>query len=125
MNQLNKNKNDLSNFDVDSIYGKLPPQAIDVEEAVLGALMLERDAIYKVSSIISEESFYKEEHQIIFRTVLQLSDAGQQIDLLTVTSKLKDNGNLQQIGGPAEITRLTRRVASSAHIEQHARIIAE
>ncbi len=119
------NKTNIPTFDVDSIYGKLPPQAIDVEEAVLGALMLERDAIYKVSSIISEESFYKEEHQIIFRTVLQLSDAGQQIDLLTVTSKLKDNGNLQQIGGPAEITRLTRRVASSAHIEQHARIIAE
>ena len=65
------------------------------------------------------------EHQIIFRTVIELSDAGQQIDLLTVTSKLKDTGNLERVGGPAYITTLTRRVASSAHIEQHARIIAE
>ena len=125
MNQSKKTKPEFSPVNIDAIYGKIPPQAIEVEEAVLGALMLERDAIFNVSSFISEESFYREEHQIIFRTVMELSDAGQQIDLLTVTSKLKDTGNLERVGGPAYITQLTRRVASSAHIEQHARIIAE
>jgi replicative DNA helicase len=121
-----RNQQPNSNLaDINSIYGKLPPQAVEVEEAVLGALMLERDAIYKVSSIISEESFYKSEHQMIYKTLLELSDAGKQIDLLTVTMQLKDTGQLEYIGGPAAITSLTRRVASSAHIEQHARIIAE
>lgn len=108
-----------------SEYGKLPPQATEVEEAVLGAVMLERDAIYKVQPIISEEAFYKDEHQKIYRTVLELSAANQPIDLLTVTRRLKDKGLLEDVGGPAEITRLTRRVASGAHIEHHARIIAQ
>lgn len=125
MNPSKKIKPDFTPVIIDNIYDKIPPQALEVEEAVLGALMLERDAIFNVASIVSEESFYKEEHQIIFRTILELSDAGHQIDLLTVTSKLNDNSDLVRVGGPAEITRLTRRVASSAHIEQHARIIAE
>ena len=110
---------------INALYGKLPPQATEVEEAVLGALLLERDAIYKVSGIIAEESFYKSEHQMIFRTVLELSESGKSIDLLTVTQRLKDNSLLEEVGGPAYITQLTRRVASAAHIEQHARIIAE
>jgi replicative DNA helicase len=110
---------------INALYGKLPPQATEVEEAVLGALLLERDAIYKVSGIISEESFYKSEHQMIFRTVLELSESGKSIDLLTITQRLKDNSLLEEVGGPAYITQLTRRVASAAHIEQHARIIAE
>ena len=125
MNHYGKSKPKSPIDSIDAMYGKLPPQAVDVEEAVLGALMLERDAIFKVASIISEESFYKEEHQRIFKTVLELSDSGQSIDLLTVTRKLKDLGLLEAIGGPAFITKLTRRVASAAHIEQHAGIIAE
>ena len=125
MNNYKKSKFQQPVTDIDVIYGKIPPQALDVEEVVLGALMLEADAIFKVSSFLCEESFYKEEHQIIYRTVLQLSDAGQKIDLVTVTTKLKDTGNLERIGGPATIMTLTRRVASAAHIEQHAKIIAE
>ena len=126
MQQQKKQKPNFQITDIDSVkYGKMPPQAIDVEEAVLGALMLERDAIYKVSSIISEDSFYKTEHQLIYKTILDLSDSGKQIDLLTVSIALRDSGLLEQIGGPAYVTSLTRRVASSAHIEQHARIIAE
>jgi replicative DNA helicase len=125
MNQPKNTKPQFTIQAIDAMYGKLPPQAVEVEEAVLGALMLERDAIYKVSSIISEESFYKSEHQLIFRTVLELSDSGKSIDLLTVTQRLKDNNLLEEVGGPANITTLTRRVASAAHIEQHARIIAE
>lgn len=126
MNQPRKTKPEFPSVSsIDAMYGKLPPQAIKVEEAVLGALMLERDAIFKISGILTEESFYKEEHQIIFRTIIALSDTGKKIDLLTVTVKLKDDGNLERIGGPAYITQLTRRVASAAHIEQHARTIAE
>ena len=125
MNQSRKTKPEFSPVNIDTIYGKIPPQAIEVEEAVLGALMLGENEIYKISGILSEESFYKEEHQIIFRAIIALSDAGKKIDLLTVTVKLKDDGNLEKIGGPAYITQLTRRVASAAHIEQHARVIAE
>jgi replicative DNA helicase len=110
---------------IDTQYGKVPPQAIEVEEAVLGAVMLERDAIFKVTPIIQSEAFYKEEHQKIFSTVEELAAGSHNIDLLTVTRQLKDKGILDQVGGPAFITHLTRRVASAAHIEQHARIIAE
>jgi len=125
MNQQKKPKSDFTPINIDTIYGKIPPQAIEVEEAVLGACMIEREAIYKLAPILSEESFYKEEHQIIFKTVLELSDSGKKIDLLTVTQHLHDKNLLVQIGGPGYITQLTRRVASAAHIEQHARIIAE
>ena len=128
MNQPKKTKPYFNTGAIDTInamYGKLPPQAVEVEEAVLGALMLERNAIFNVSSIISEESFYKSEHQIIFRTVLELSDSGKAIDLVTVTQRLKDNSLLEEVGGPAYIMQLTRRVALAAHIEQWARVIAE
>ena len=110
---------------IDAIYGKLPPQAVEVEEVVLGGVMLERDAIYKVTPIIQSEAFYKEEHQVIFKVVEELAAGSQTIDLMTVTQRLKDKGLLDQVGGPGMIMELTRRVASAAHIEQHCRIIAE
>jgi replicative DNA helicase len=110
---------------INTIYGKLPPQAIEVEEAVLGAVMLEQEAIYKVSPILAEEAFYKDEHQKIYRTVLELANINHKIDLMVVTQRLKDKGMLEEIGGPAYIMQLTRRVASAAHIEHHARIIAQ
>lgn len=108
---------------INTQYGKLPPQAIEVEEAVLGACMLERDAIFSISAIINTNAFYKDEHQKIFNSILELSSEGKNIDLLTVTVRLKDKGLLEEIGGPSYVTQLTRRVASSAHIEQHCRII--
>lgn len=121
-----KKQQEISNIEqINVAYGKLPPQAVEVEEAVLGAVMLERDAIYKVSPIVAEEAFYKNEHRIIYTVVLELAASNQRIDLLTVTQRLKDKSLLEEIGGPAYITQLTRRVASSAHIEHHARIIAE
>lgn len=111
--------------EVEAAYGKLPPQAVELEEAVLGAVMLERDAIYKVTPIIHAETFYKEGHQLIFKVVEQMAAESINIDLLTVSQRLKDNGLLDQVGGPGKITELTRRVVSAAHIEQHARIIAD
>ncbi len=126
MNQPRKTRPEITPVNVDAIiYGKIPPQAIEVEEAVLGALMLGENEIYKVSGILTEECFYKDEHRIIFRTIQELSDAGKNIDIITVSVKLKDENNLEKVGGPANITALTRRVASAAHIEQHARVIAE
>ncbi len=117
-----------SQFNIEQInaqYGKLPPQAIDVEEAVLGALMLERDAYVTVADIIKTDSFYKEENQKIFDAIRNLSEKEKPIDLLMVTQELKDREQLDEIGGPGYITQLTRRVASAAHIEFHARIIAQ
>ncbi len=110
---------------INAQYGKLPPQAIEVEEAVLGALMLERDAYVTVADIIDTNSFYKEEHQKIFDAIKKLSGKEKPVDLLMVTQELKDREQLDEVGGPGYITQLTRRVASAAHIEFHARIIAQ
>jgi len=104
-------------------YGKIPPQAVDVEEAVIGALMLERDAYLDVSNSLTPEMFYKESHQKIYTTILSMTARGGVVDLLTVTNELKNTGLLEEVGGPVEITRLTSKVASAAHIEFHARII--
>ncbi|MBW6535405.1 MAG: replicative DNA helicase, partial [Mariniphaga sp.] len=111
--------------EINAQYGKLPPQAIEVEEAVLGALMLERDAYVTVADLLDTPSFYKEEHQKIFEAIKELSSNEKPVDLLMVTQELKDREQLEEIGGPGYITQLTRRVASAAHLEFHARIIAQ
>jgi len=111
--------------EINAQYGKLPPQALEVEEAVLGALMLERDAYITVADIIDTDSFYKEEHQKIFKAIKHLSTHEKPVDLLMVTQELKNRKQLEEIGGAAYITQLTRRVASAAHIEFHSRIIAQ
>ncbi|MDD4108907.1 MAG: replicative DNA helicase [Prolixibacteraceae bacterium] len=111
--------------EINAQYGKIPPQALEVEEAVLGALMLERDAYVTVADIIDTSSFYKEENQKIFAAIKDLSFKEKPVDLLMVTQELKDRDELDAVGGPGYITQLTRRVASAAHIEFHARIIAQ
>ena len=123
-----KNYQQQNKMTVDQInaqFGKIPPQAIEVEQAVLGALMLERDAMHRVSDVIDTQSFYKEEHQKIFEVIKYLSTQQKPIDLLTVTQELKNRNLLDVVGGPIEITQLTSRVASAAHIEFHAKIIAQ
>lgn len=105
--------------------GKLPPQAIELEEAVLGALMLEKDALSAVIDILKPESFYKDTHQRIFRAIQRLFESSQPIDILTVTAQLRQNGELEMAGGAYAITELTNRVASAANIEFHARIISQ
>lgn len=125
MAERKKSTSQSSIEQINAQYGKLPPQAIEVEEAVLGALMLERDAYVTVADIIESRSFYKEEHQKIFDAIKKLSGNEKPVDLLMVTQELKDRSQLDEIGGPGYITQLTRRVASAAHIEFHARIIAQ
>jgi replicative DNA helicase len=105
--------------------GKIPPQAPDLEEAVLGAVMLEKDAILQIIDILKPESFYKEEHQKIFQAIVDLTSSNRAIDLLTVTEELRKKKQLDEVGGPVYITQLTSRVASAAHVEFHARIVAQ
>lgn len=106
-------------------YGKMPPQAVDLEEAVLGALMLERDAFSIVGGLLEPAAFYKESHQRIFRAIQKLFINDDPVDLLTVTEALKQSGELEQIGGAYYLAQLTSRVASAAHIEFHAKIIVQ
>lgn len=106
-------------------YGKLPPQATDLEEAVLGALMLDKEALTDVIDILKKESFYKEDHQSIYEAILDLFQKSEPIDILTVTQELKKKGTLEEVGGPFYIAQLTNRVASSANVEFHARIISQ
>ncbi|GMQ27415.1 replicative DNA helicase [Algoriphagus confluentis] len=108
-----------------NFLGKVPPQAVDLEEAVLGALMLEKDALTNVIDILKVESFYKESHKVIFQAILDLFTESQPIDMLTVTSQLRKNGALEVAGGAFYIAELTSRVASASNIEYHARIITE
>lgn len=105
--------------------GKLPPQALDLEEAVLGALMLEKDALSAVIDILKPDVFYKDAHQKIFEAIQVLFQKSSPIDILTVTSQLRQQGDLEMIGGAYYITELTNRVASAANIEYHARIISQ
>ena len=120
-----KNFPKKTNIDQALDYGKIPPQALDLEEAVLGAIMLEKDAIIAVMDIIRPESFYKDAHQKIFKAVLDLSQELQPIDILTVTEELRKRDELDLVGGPFYITQLASKVSSAAHIEYHARIIAQ
>lgn len=112
---------DLSTF----VYGKVPPQAIPLEEAVLGALMIDKDALTAVLDILQPESFYLDSHQLIYRAMLRLFERSQPIDLLTVTEELKKTAHLEAIGGPYYLVELTNKVASSANIEYHGRLIAQ
>lgn len=112
-------------FENTSMLGKIPPQATELEEAVLGALMLEKDALTNVIDILKVESFYKSAHQVIFQAILDLFTDTQPIDLLTVTNQLRKTGTLETAGGAFYITELTSKVASAANIEYHARIITE
>jgi replicative DNA helicase len=108
-----------------SEFGKLPPQALELEEAVLGALMIEKDAYYIVSELLRPESFYKNEHAKIYKAIMDLAFKQEPIDMHTVTEQLRKNGDIEEIGGPYYISLLTAKVASAAHVEYHARIIAQ
>ncbi len=105
--------------------GKIPPQALDLEEVVLGAMMIDKKGVDEVIDILSAEAFYKEAHQHIFEAIFQLFENSEPVDLLTVSSQLKKNQKLDVIGGDFYLISLTQKVSSSAHIEFHARIILQ
>lgn len=105
--------------------GKLQPQAPALEQAVLGALMLDKDALPVVIDILHPSSFYSDNHQEIYRAICKLFEKSQPVDLLTVTEELKKLGVINAVGGPFYLVELTNRVASSANVEYHARIVAQ
>lgn len=120
----NKNKNtpDINPM----LYGKVPPQAVEIEEVVLGAIMLEKDAIDVVSSTLPMDAFYSESNRLIYKAIISLHKKSHAIDILTVIEEMKREGDLEKIeSGSYYITRLTNNVTSSANIENHSRIILE
>jgi replicative DNA helicase len=120
--QNRNNTNDMSSF----VFGKVPPQASDLEEAVLGALMIDKDALPAVLDILRAESFYSDAHQAIYKAVLELFRNSKPIDLLTVTEEMRKMGTIDLLtSGPYYLVELTSRVGSAANIEYHARIIAQ
>ncbi len=120
-NKKNYNSTSLDNSEL----GKKPPQALDLEEAVLGAIMLEPNSAIEVLDILNPESFYVPANQKIFSVIAELSKTYQPIDILTVTEALKKTGELEEVGGAYYISKLTSNVGSAAHIEHHARIIVQ
>ena len=107
------------------VYGKVPPQAKDLEEAVLGAIMLEKSAFDTIVEILKPECFYVEAHQRIFSAMQGLANKSQPIDILTVAEELRFREELEMIGGAYYVTKLTNTVVSSANIEAHSRIILQ
>ena len=105
--------------------GKLPPQAVDLEEAVLGAMMIDKKGVDDVIDILHSDAFYRQAHQDIFNAMFLLFNASEPIDLLTVSNQLRKEGKLDSIGGDFYLVNLTQKVSSSAHIEFHARIIIQ
>ncbi len=105
--------------------GKLPPQALDLEEAVLGAMMIDKKGVDEVIDILQSDAFYKEAHKHIFEAIFQLFTDSQPIDLLTVSSQLRKNAKLDLAGGDFYLIQLTQKISSSAHIEFHSRIILQ
>ncbi|NCC98600.1 MAG: replicative DNA helicase [Bacteroidia bacterium] len=105
--------------------GKLPPQAPELEEAVIGALMLEKDAYFDISEILRPESFYNDHHRYIFEAITQLALQRKPIDMLTVGEQLKSMGKLEDAGGQIYLAELTSKVASATNVVYHSQIIAQ
>ena len=106
-------------------YGHVMPQAPEVEKAVLGALMIDKDAYLEVCDLLRPESFYEPRNQMVYEAIMKLSIEESPVDVLTVTDKLGKMGKLEEVGGPGYIADLSSRVATSANIEYHANLVAE
>ncbi len=104
---------------------KLPPQAPELEEAVLGALMLEKDALNDIIEILTPQSFYKEAHKLIYDAICELFTKSEPVDVLTVIQQLRRNGAIEAVGGSAYVTKLTTHVNSATNLIAHARIVAQ
>ena len=108
-----------------ALNSKTPPQALAVEEGVLGALMLSEAALYNAIETLHEEYFYKPEHQLVYKAIHKLFEQSQPVDMLTVVERLRLDGNLEAAGGAYAVSKLTENVVSAAHIEYHIRVLSE
>jgi len=105
------------------LAGRLPPQNIEAEQSVLGALMLDKEAIIRVADILKPEDFYRGIHTDIFQVMLELYDKNEPIDLLSLTNRLEEKKKIEEIGGASYLTSLVNAVPSAAHIIHYAKII--
>ncbi|MEE1118981.1 MAG: replicative DNA helicase [Bacteroidales bacterium] len=124
-NAVKKHTRRLSQEEAFMMNGKIPPQAIEIEESVLGALLLDQNAITNAIDILRQEYFYLEAHQHIYRAISILFRDGNPVDLLSVADQLKKDGRFDEIGGLTKLVSLTNRITSAAHIEYHVRILSE
>ncbi|MBO8127884.1 MAG: replicative DNA helicase [Peptococcaceae bacterium] len=104
---------------------KVPPQNIDAEQAVLGALFLDADALYRIIDILQPDDFYQQAHRLIYEACLKLQDDGEPVDMLSVTERLRRDGSLDKVGGAAYIASLTDVIPTASNIEYYARIVRE
>lgn len=127
MRELEKlNKQNNINSSINNLAkGKIPPQAVDLEKVILGGLLIDKRGLDQVIDILSEEIFYRKDHQIIFNAIYKLFGAGQPIDIYTVSNQLRKNGLINEAGGDIYLIELSQSVSSAAHIEYHARVIQE
>src|SRR5690606_23944968 len=105
--------------------GRIPPQAVDVEQSVLGAMLIEREAIPRAIEILREDAYYDNRHRKIFSAMTALFERGEPVDVITLTEEMRRRDEIEVVGGPYYLTELTTKVASAANVEYHARIIAE
>ena len=115
----------ISSSQIDNTYGHLPPQALDVERDVIGALLIDVEAFLLVSEILTPDTFYDPRHQMIYQAIQTLALQQYPIDIATVSEQLKRDGNFKDMGGSAYLVELSSHVTSSAHIEYHARILKQ
>jgi replicative DNA helicase len=132
MNQKSKNQSSVpKNYlkkpesNINENIGLIPPQNIDIEKAVLGAILLEKNAINEVSQILTPDVFYKDAHRSIYESIIELYSTSEPIDILTVTNLLRKNGKLEQAGGAFYVAELTENVSSSANLDTHSKILME
>ena len=111
--------------DISESLGKLPPMALDLEESVLGALLLEKNALIEIAGTLKPEHFYSEQHQVIYQAILELFSEGNPVDMRSCVAKLRSMGQLELVGGAYYIAELTSKVSSAANVEYHSRIIIQ
>lgn len=107
------------------IEGKIPPQSLEAEEMVLGAMMLQKDSLEEIIDLLFPECFYRDSHQVIFEAMKRIYQRQEPVDLLSLNHELKAMGQINAIGGPYYLSQLTDRIASTAHSQHHARIILQ
>lgn len=119
------NRKQNNTISLEELSGRIPPQALDLEEAVLGGIMVEQDAFVLVSEMLTSEAFYRDANRQIYSAIVDLAQRQEPIDLYTVTEELKRKGQLDEVGGAAHLAAITQRVGSAAHIEYHAKIVVQ
>ena len=124
-NDSNNRRRSTQRTPIDNTYGHLPPQAIEIEEAVLGALLVDSDAFSVVSEMLAPETFYDARHRLIFKAIQTLNMAEKPADILTVAQELKRTGDIEEAGGTAYVAELSAKVSSSANVEYHSHILAQ